>query len=159
MTHKEQLFRNLIDQHRDLIWHVCSDYTLSAAWEPEDAFQEVLCNLWRNLDQYRGSSGAATWIYRIATNTMLMIKRKISNQPQTDAPVADTRTADDHEDFRELMQLVDTLGEPDSTIVRAHLDGFDQHEIAHMTGLALPTVARRMANAKKWLREQFNKTR
>lgn len=158
MTDKEQLFRNLVGRHSDLIWHICSDYTLSAAWETEDAFQEVLCVLWRDLDKFRGESGEATWVYRVATNTMLAIKRKFSNRPQPEAPT-DNRTEADPENYRELMQLVDSLEETDARIIHAHLDGFDQREIASMTGLAQPTVARRMARAKKWIREQYNKTK
>lgn len=48
MTEKERevLFRGLLDRQRDMIWHVCESYSLSAAWETEDAFQEVLCVLW-----------------------------------------------------------------------------------------------------------------
>ena len=84
MTEKEReaAFRELLDRQRDMIWHVCQSYTLSAAWETEDAFQEVLCVLWRDLEAFDGRSSERTWVYRVATNTLLMLKRKAGNRPQ-----------------------------------------------------------------------------
>lgn len=145
-------------EYRDLIWHVCKDYSLNAAWEVEDAFQEVLCVLWRDLDSFKGWSSTKTWVYRVATNTMLMIKRKHSNKP-TDALVIDKEeAAPDMENFHLLMQLIDNLGEKDSQIVHAHLDGFKYDEIADMTGMTPASVAMRISRAKKKLREQYNRT-
>lgn len=40
---RDKQFDALVSCHRDLIWHVCADYSLSAAWEAQDAVQEVLC--------------------------------------------------------------------------------------------------------------------
>ena len=145
-------------RHRDLIWHVCSDYSLSAAWTTEDAFQEVMCVLWRDLDTFQGKSSERTWVYRVATTTMLMIKRKQSNRPQDAVlePPRDEATTSP-ENYNHLIELVGTLEEQDQQIVMAHLDGFKLREIVQMTGLSLPTVARHLSAAKKWLRTQYNK--
>lgn len=158
MTDRELRFRQLIERQRDLIWHVCSDYTFSAAWETQDAFQEVLCTLWRDMDSFRQKSDERTWVYRVATNTLLSIKRKMSNQPQDD--LADSRheeAAPDVEDHEHLMQLVDQLNDRDAQIVHAYLHGFSQEEIAQICGCSIPTVARRMAAAREWLRQHYEK--
>lgn len=39
---REKAFEELVLRHRDMIWHICTDYSLSAAWEVQDAVQEVL---------------------------------------------------------------------------------------------------------------------
>lgn len=160
MTDKEKdaAFRGLLDRQRDTIWSVCRSFSLSAAWEPEDAFQEVLCTLWRDMDDFQGRSSERTWVYRVATTTLLMLKRKQSNQPQPSAEALPSDAVGDagvEGGYSLLMQMIESLDEPDAQIVTAHLHGFSQIEIARMTGLSLPTVARRMARAKKWLKNQY----
>ena len=150
-------FTEMIVRQRNLIWHVCSDYSLSAAWEVEDAVQEVLCALWHDFEDLADKSKERAWTYRIATNTMLDIKRKANNRPQLPEEQIPDRPADSDEDYSHLMQLIDNLDESDQTIVRAHLDSFRNYEIAQMTGLSLATIGRRLKAIKKHLREQFYK--
>lgn len=38
--------------------------------------QEVIYVLWRDFSQFEGRSSERTWVYRVATNAMLMLKRK-----------------------------------------------------------------------------------
>ena len=90
----------------------------------------------------------------------LMLKRKASNQPKQTLNVQemDSGTHPTYPldaDYRHLLQLVESLDEKDSQIVMAHLHGFNRQEIARMTGLSLPTVARRLAKAKKWLKKNY----
>lgn len=149
-------FNEMIARQRNLIWHVCSDYSLSTAWEVEDAVQEVLCVLWRDFEDIADKSKERAWTYRIATNTMLDIKRKANNRPQLPEEQIPDQAADSNEDYGHLMQLIDNLDETDQTIVRAHLDSFHNYEIARMTGLSLATIGRRLKAIKQQLREQFN---
>ncbi len=48
----ERTFKELIHRHRDMIWSICKSYRLSAAWTTEDAFHEVLCDIWRGLGSF-----------------------------------------------------------------------------------------------------------
>ena len=41
-------FKQLIHRHKDLIWSICKHFKLSAAWQTEDAFNEVLCAMWQD---------------------------------------------------------------------------------------------------------------
>ena len=56
----EKQFKGLIHRQRDLIWRVCNSYRLSAAWTTEDAFHEVLCNLWRGYKSFDQRSNEST---------------------------------------------------------------------------------------------------
>ena len=148
-------FHNLIFRQKDLIWHICQTYRLSEAWQTEDLFQEVLCVLWRDYKTFNRHSSERTWVYRVATNTLLSLKRKQSNLP---SPTADkilepTFTYDDNTNH--LLQLIDSLGEPDSRIIKAHLAGFNHTEIAHITQLSTAAVAMRLMRAKRKLRNLY----
>ena len=152
---RETLFNDLVQRHKDLLWHICQDYRLSTAWTTEDALQEVLCNIWKDLDTFKHQSAERTWVYRIAINTMLSLKRKQSNQPATNGEAKSLATYMPS-DLRDLERLIAALGEPDTTIVRASLDGFDYAEIAEITHLSVGAVGMRLSRAKTKLKNQLS---
>ncbi|MBR1835019.1 MAG: sigma-70 family RNA polymerase sigma factor [Bacteroidales bacterium] len=155
MTDKEIAFKQLLERHQDMIWQICQNFRFSAAWEVDDAFQEVLIVLWRDFERFEGRSSERTWVYKVATTTLLMIKRKISNKPQPEATAVTDVAAPDWENFKLLEQLVENLGGLDAQIVQAYLDGFDYKEVAEMVNMTPGAVAMRISRAKKKLRKQY----
>ena len=77
-------FKELVLRHKAMIWHICSDYNVGSTWTIEDRFQEVLISLWRSFETFEGRSSEKTWVWRVATNTMLMLKRKDIRSLQTE---------------------------------------------------------------------------
>lgn len=152
-------FNALVLRHKAMIWHVCSDYNLGKAWNIEDCMQEVMTNLWRSFDQFEGRSSEKTWVWRVATNTMLMLKRKVVRSPQTESidasPESETATPPSDENYKQLLQLIDTLPEESGTVIRAFLDGFSYKEIADMTGSTVGAVAMRIARTKRRLKQLY----
>lgn len=154
---RKKAFGELVSRHRDMIWHVCSDYSFSAAWEVEDAVQEVLCALWRDFESLTKHGSERSWVYRVATNTMIDIKRKANNQPQLPEDHIPDHANHDDDGYTLLLQLIDMLESPDQQIIRAHLDNFRNYEISRMTGLSLATVGRRLRAIKQHLQEQYDR--
>lgn len=157
LSDEDKAFLELVERQRDLIWHVCNDYSLSAAWTAEDAFQEVFSVLWRDWPTFEGRSTESHWVWRLATHRMLELKRKMSNQPQGEVPAHYDAAADDEGDIEYLRQLIDTLGDKDATIVRAHLDGYSNKEIGSMVKLPATAVAMRLSRARNKLRQRYEK--
>lgn len=150
----EKRFKDLIHRQRDLIWRVCSSYRLSAAWTTEDAFHEVLCDLWRGFGTFDRRSSESTWVYRIATNTMNSLTRKMGNQPTAPPPEGhDPGYRDD--DYRDLVELIEATPEPDRTIIKAHSQGYGYKEIAEITGLSIAAVSMRLTRALRKLRKMY----
>lgn len=146
----------MIHRQRDLIWRVCSSYRLSAAWTTEDAFHEVLCDLWRGLASFDGRSSERTWVFSVATNTMISLTRKSSNQPTAPPPERqDPGYRDD--DYGDLVALIEATPEPDRTIIKAHAQGFGYKDIANITGLTVAAVSMRLTRALRKLRKQYNR--
>ena len=151
----EKTFKDLIHRQRDLIWRVCSSYRLSAAWTTEDAFHEVLCDLWRGIGTFDQRSSESTWVYRIATNTMNSLARKKGNQPTAPPPEGhDPGHRDD--DYRDLVELIEATPEPDRTIIKAHAQGYGYKEIAEITGLSIAAVSMRLTRTLRKLRKLYN---
>jgi len=154
-------FNALVLRHKAMIWHVCSDYNIGKVWKTEDCVQEVLVNLWRSFGTFEGRSSEKTWVWRVATNTMLMLRRKDVRSPQTESietvRVADKANEPDNESYQQLHQLIDALPEESGTIIRAFLDGFSYKEIADMTGSSVGAVAMRIARTKRKLKQMYEK--
>ena len=151
----EKRFADIIRRHRDMIWSVCRSYRLSAAWTVEDAFQEVLCDLWRGYGSFDRRSSERTWVFRVATNTMVSLTRKTSNQPTAEAANRCEPSYRD-DDYRDLVNLIEATPEPDRTIVKAHAQGFSYAETAKITGLTVAAVSMRLTRALRKLRKQYN---
>lgn len=151
----EKTFRDLIHRQRDLIWRVCCSYRLSAAWTTEDVFHEVLCDLWRGYGEFDGRSNESTWVYRVATNTVISLARKRSNQPTMPAPASYNPSYRD-DDYRDLVELIEATPEPNQTIIKAHVQGYGYKEIAQITGLSVAAVSMRLTRTLRKLRKQYN---
>ena len=155
---REEAFHAMLLRNKAMLWHICSDYSLGRAWHIEDCMQEVILYLWRDYGQFKGRSSEKTWVYRVATNTMLMLRRKDNRSPDTetfDPRENNLATETGDENYNQMLQLIDALPEKDMVVVRAHLDGFSYQEIATMTHSTQGAVAMRIARAKDKLKRMY----
>lgn len=154
-------FKDLVLRHKVMIWHICSDYNVGSTWTIEDRFQEVMINLWRSFGTFEGRSSEKTWVWRVATNTMLMLKRKDVKSPimeSIETEGVDKKYSEPNNDnYQQLQQLIETLPDDSGTIIRAFLDGFSYKEIADMTGSSVGAVAMRIARTKRKLKQMYEK--
>lgn len=155
MDNNEQRFKGMICRHKDFIWHICESYRMGAAWEVSDMFQEVLCMLWRYYPRFDGRSAERTWIYKVANNTLISLKRRAVNLQQTSGAIPEQCDDNTNAEYNDFMRLIETLEEKDYNIVKAHLDGFDYAEIAQMVGISVAAVSMRLSRAKQKLRKMY----
>ena len=154
-------FNALILRHKAMIWHICSDYRLGNVWNTEDCVQEVIMNLWRSFKSFEGRSSEKTWVWRVATNTMLMLRRKDVRSPQTEPIETENEDTKDDEpsndSYQQLQQLIETLPEESGVVIRAFLDGFSYKEIAEMTDSTVGAIAMRIARLKRTLKKMYER--
>jgi RNA polymerase sigma-70 factor (ECF subfamily) len=118
-------------------------------------------NLWRSYKSFEGRSSEKTWVWRVATNTMLMLRRKDVRSPQTE-PIetesVDTKDEEPNNDsYQQLQQLIETLPEESGVVIRAFLDGFSYKEIAEMTNNSVGAIAMRIARLKRALKKMYER--
>ncbi len=70
MLAKEQKFKQLVEENRERIRRICRYYA-PAPEDQKDMYQEILINIWKSLDKFRGEAAVSTWVYRISVNTAL----------------------------------------------------------------------------------------
>jgi RNA polymerase sigma-70 factor, ECF subfamily len=67
-------FRKLVELYQRRMFAFCYDLTGSAP-DAEDLSQEVFVKMWKNLSAFRGEAKLSSWLYRIAMNTWIDVKR------------------------------------------------------------------------------------
>lgn len=72
---KEEKFNAIVSENSDRIRRICRYYNANEE-DQKDMYQEVLVNIWKSLDNFRGDAAITTWIYRVAVNTSLTFTGK-----------------------------------------------------------------------------------
>ncbi len=164
MVSKEERFKEIIGDNESKIRRICRYYATSEE-ESKDIYQEVLVNIWKSLDSFRGDSALSTWIYRIAVNTSLSISGKSLRQTKLHlnldtaqlASLTDESDFDSEEKFRirheALLVGLNQLSVIDKALISLVLEGLSMKEIAQVIGLTEPNVRVKIHRIKDSLRE------
>ncbi len=162
MSAKEKEFSQLIKDNQGLIIKVSRLYTNSIEDE-QDLFQEIVLQLWRSYDTFKGQSKISTWMYRVALNTAITLFRKKTKSPQTDE-LQDFHYKDFVEDDEEKQQQISTLYKVikilpnvERAIVTMYLDDLPYKDIAENLGITEVNARVKMNRLKKTLKELMEK--
>lgn len=158
MNAKERAFTQLVKQHQGLILKVSRLYT-NFQEDEEDLFQEIVLQLWRSYDSFKGESKITTWMYRVALNTAITIFRKKSRSPQTNelSEFHHASIAADHEEKQQqidtLYRVIKMLPHVDRAIVTMYLDDLPYRDIAANLGITEVNARVKMNRLKSTLKE------
>src|SRR5690349_1416884 len=72
-------FRQLYEQYKDRVYNVCYRITGSAT-DALDASQETFGIMFRKMGEFRFESKFSSWVYRIAVNASIDMKRRTSTR-------------------------------------------------------------------------------
>lgn len=144
--------------------------------DAEDVTQDVLLQVLRKLDSFRGQSAFLTWIHRITVNAALAHRRRRAARD-------DKHETDPYERFQENGHVAEPVRrwsvEPGQEVldrethelieaaicelpemyrdvyVLADVEGLPNSEIAEMLGLSLPGVKSRLHRARLMMRDSL----
>jgi RNA polymerase sigma-70 factor, ECF subfamily len=160
-------FGALVRVHQRRVY-ACALQMLADAGEAEDAAQETFLRAWRAIDRFEGGSLLSTWLYRICVNVCLNIirrRRRISADladPRVPEPAADPTQGktdpglgvESLQLYRRLARALDGLSETlRTTVVLVLVQGLAHKEAAEVLGCPEGTVAWRIHEARRRLRE------
>jgi RNA polymerase sigma-70 factor (ECF subfamily) len=157
-------FDALVRRYRDRIVALALHLTRSES-DAEDIAQEVFLSAYRALPRFAGRSEFFTWVYRMAVNRALTVRRdrdRRGEQPMDDPRVeravavdaADdpVRAAELRRTYANLLAALDRLpSEMRTTVVLVALQGFSYGEAAVVQSCPTGTIAWRMHAARKQL--------
>lgn len=162
LSAKEKEFAKLIKDNQGLVIKVSRLYTNSREDE-EDLFQEIVLQLWRSYDTFKGDSKITTWMYRVALNTAITLFRKKTRAPQTDELMDfhhRTYLEDDDDKQQQislLYKVVKMLPNVERAIVTMYLDDLPYRDIAENLGITEVNARVKMNRLKKTLKELMEK--
>ncbi len=153
----DRTFTELIDQNRGIIYKVIRLYVRHEEDE-QDLFQEILFQAWKSFPNFKGNSKFSTWLYRVALNTVLTFKRR----PQLVVPYEDLTLLkiasvekNQIDESEALYIAIRELNEVDRMIVTLHLDGYENEEIADISGLTKNNTAVKLHRIKEVLMQKL----
>ncbi|NUQ82581.1 MAG: sigma-70 family RNA polymerase sigma factor [Bacteroidetes bacterium] len=137
------------------LYRLCHSYYYRVE-DVGDLYQEMLINVWRSYDQFRGDSSLSTWIYRVAVNTALMHVRKEQVRRDRfqpfDATVHDQAGhTEENPQLDQLRLAISRLEPADRVIITLVLEGQSYEDIAGITGLTTNHVGVKINRIKQKL--------
>ena len=155
MDNSEQLFSNLVREHKSTIYTVCYMFSKDND-EVADLFQEILIKLWKGFQSFEGRSDIKTWVYRVSLNTCISLDRKKKHRKKNDSLAMDINLYDDNDsDTRQVKQLyerINRLGVFDRAIILLWLEGIPYDEIADIVGISTKNVSVKLYRIREQLK-------
>jgi len=124
-------FEELVAEYQQKVFNQCYFLLGQNRQDAEDATQEIFCNVYRNIDSFKGDSKFSTWLYSVTRNHCLnMLKQKRSNRTSSEAPNAELSSSgenisqnDRHATQDCVRQKVNLLDEIHRTVIAlVHFD-------------------------------------
>lgn len=154
-----QAFEALYRLHVDKIYGLCLRMTGNVS-EAEDCAQDAFIQAWKKLARFRGDSAFATWLHRIAVNTVLGRMRKSKREQDRIHAVSDfpstALATNDPGELRDLSEAVDRLPAGARHVFVLHaVYGYSHDETANMLGIAAGTSKAQLHRARRLLSQQL----
>lgn len=170
MSGLEGAFRRLYEQYKDRVYNVCYRITGNAT-DALDASQETFGIVFRKISDFRFESKFSSWVYRIAVNASIDLKRRSNTRwlasldavqdkggSGTRAEIADDKveapltTASRHELEDEVQQAILRLSPKMRAItVLRYIESLSYEEIADTLQISIGTVKSRLSRAHQAL--------
>jgi RNA polymerase sigma-70 factor (ECF subfamily) len=154
---QKQNFIRIINGNQGIVKSLCKAYYTSYE-DQRDAYQDIILQLWKSFETFRGESELSTWIYRVSLNTLLTKVRKERNKIITEPLlisdlITPSAMADDD---RELLRVViQSLKDVDKAIVILYLEGYKNKEISQILDITPTNVSTRLNRVKTELTAKF----
>lgn len=154
---KTQEFTALIKKHEGILFKLSNAYADAAA-DRQDLYQEMVYQLWRSFDSFKGNSSWSTWMYRVALNTAIrhlkLKKRKPDQQqlvPELHRIIEENDAVMD-ERTQFLYAQIRRLNEVNRAIILLFLEGKSYEEIGQITGFSASNIGTRLNRIKAQMR-------
>jgi RNA polymerase sigma-70 factor (ECF subfamily) len=154
---RDRIFNDWLAGHKGILFKVVHAYAFEHA-DRQDLFQEIVIQVWRSVDAFRGDSSVPTWMYRVALNTAIAWTRKEGRHRRGKEPfegvegLLTTSSSDGRDPRLEwLYQQIAQLKDVDRSVALLLLDGFSYKEIAAIVGLTESNVGVKVNRIKSAL--------
>ncbi len=151
-------FSKLITDNQDIVHKVCNVYCPNPQ-DRADLFQEIVYQLWKSSNTFRGDAKFTTWMYRVALNTAITSFKKFKKQPipkEINERILEYPEQKDDlfdERLKSLYEAIGQLSDIEKAIIMLHLEEHTYQDIAKVMGITESNVGVKINRIKKKLKE------
>lgn len=159
---REEEFVRIIKENEGVIFKITTIYTDNRE-DQQDLYQDIVYQLWKSFDSFRGEAKFSTWMYRIALNTALTRlkknKRKGHSVSMDQVVLSQTELHDTafEERIKTLYEQIQQLNVLEKGLMLLLLEGKKYDEIAEIIGMTPSNVGTRISRIKQKLKSQIAK--
>jgi len=157
-------FELLYREHSGRMYALCLRLTAGDANDATELMQDVFIRAWRRLATYRGESAFASWLHRLAVNTMLENARSDRRRTARVLPMDDTARlagaarSSGVELRMDMENAIASLPKGARLAFVLHdVEGYQHQEIAAQLGVSVGTIKAQLHRAHRLLRERLER--
>lgn len=158
MNKKENDFLEIIDGNQKIIHNVCRIYT-DTTNDHHDLFQEILLQLWKGYQNFKGEAKVSTWIYRVSLYTAITHIKKVMKAREVSAEIEVEKSYEiiNDDTYDELLhKAIERLDNNEKALIALYLDNKSYKEMSSILGITESNVGARINRLKNKLKEIFN---
>jgi len=152
-------FISLLREYERIIYKICYLYADNEA-DRQDLYQEIVIQVWKGYQNFRGEAKFSTWLYQVAINTAIAGFRKEKKSPLTYSAdgslpeMADINYGEkETEQLEQLYAAISRLNDIEKAVVMLYLDDNSYEEMENIMGIPNGALRVKMTRIKEKLRQ------
>ena len=164
MQHKEAFIQTIKD-NEGIIYKITRVYAKNTE-DQKDLYQEIVYQLWKSFESFKGKSKISTWMYRVALNTSiahLNQQKKKGHTVSIDLELLNrsdpaTSAGSEWDDRMHILYAhIKQLNVIEKGLILLFLEEKSYEEIANITGFTTTNVGTRLGRIKQKLKTNIKK--
>lgn len=163
-TPTETAFLKLVNQHKGILYKASRIYADSIE-DREDLQQEILIQLWKSYQNFKGNSEFSTWMYRVAINTAItyLKKEKQRAKNHTDSPHHFEVQQEDYNPAKDKQLeifycAVQELNALEKAVIFYFMEGMSHKDIGNNLGLSEGNARVKLNRTKEKIQQIIKKS-
>jgi len=162
---QKEAFIQTIKDNEGIIYKITRIYAKDTE-DQKDLYQEIVYQLWKSFDSFKGQSKLSTWMYRVALNTSiahLNQQKKKGHSVSIDLELLNrsdplSNTGSDWDDRMHILYThINQLNVIEKGLILLFLEGKSYEEIAIITGFTTTNVGTRLGRIKQKIKTNIIK--
>lgn len=160
----ETAFLKLVNQHKGILYKASRIYADSLE-DREDLQQEILIQLWKSYQNFKGNSEFSTWMYRVAINTAItyLKKEKQRTHNETEVPHHFEVQNEDYNPKKDkqlevFYAAVQELKALEKAVIFYFMEGMSHKEIGDNLGLSEGNARVKLNRTKEKIQQIIKKS-
>ena len=160
----ETTFLKLVNRHKGIVYKASRIYADSVE-DREDLQQEILIQLWKSYQNFKGNSEFSTWMYRVAINTAITYLKKEKQRSGSHTEVLhhfevqqeDYNPAKDRQ-LEIFYSAVQELNPLEKAVIFYFMEGMSHKEIGNNLGLSEGNARVKLSRTKEKIQQIIKKS-